>query len=330
MPSMTLNEIYDFSHKHLVRCGASELQAGPAAASVRDAEADGIRNVGLNYLPIYLGHLQHGKLDGNAVPKIISQEGAVMQVDAAHGFCHTAFDFALKDYANMTREMGVGVMSLQRSYSAGVVGWFNNLLAEQGLVSLMVANAPRSVTPYGGKGSFFGTNPIGFGAPRPKDAPIVIDMATSATAKVNIKQAATEGREIPLGWAMDSDGNPTTDPKAGLAGGLAPLGGAKGYGLGLMVDIMAAGLTGGNWSYDAPMFADNEGDAPNVGQIIIAMSPPKVGGTDYDSRIEDMLGALQAKEGVRLPGVRRHEFKTEAEANGIEVPQALIERIENS
>jgi len=304
MAILTLSEIYDFSHKNLRRCGASELQAGPAAASVRDAEADGIRNVGLNYLPIYLGHLQHGKLDGNAVPTIISQAGAVMQVDAAHGFCHTAFDFALKPFAEMTREMGVGVMSIQRSYSAGVVGWFNNLLAEEGLVSLMVANAPKSVTPYGGKGSFFGTNPIGFGAPRPDDAPIVVDMATSATAKVNVKQAYTEGREIPLGWAMDSDGNPTTDPKAGLAGGLAPLGGAKGFGLGLMVDIMAAGLTGGNWSYNAPMFADNEGPAPNVGQIVIAMSPAKLSNSDYDTRVEEMLG------------------------NGIDVPDALIARIE--
>ena len=328
MAHLTLSEIYDLSYKHLRRCGASDLQAGPAAESVRDAEADGIRNVGLNYLPIYLGHLQHGKLDGNAVPTILSQEGAVMQVDAAHGFCHTAFAHALPAYAAMTREMGVAVMSLQRSYSAGVVGWFNNLLAQEGLVSLMVANAPRSVTPYGGKGSFFGTNPIGFGAPRPNDPPIVVDMATSATAKVNVKQAYKEGREIPLGWAMDSDGNPTTDPKAGLAGGLAPLGGAKGFGLGLMVDIMAAGLTGGNWAYNAPMFGNNEGPAPNVGQIVIAMSPAKTGGADYDTRVEDMLGALEAKEGVRLPGTRRHTFRTNAEANGIHVPDALIERIE--
>ena len=330
MARLTLPEIYDLSYKHLRRCGASELQAGPTAESVRDAEADGIRNVGLNYLPIYLGHLQHGKVDGNAVPVITSQAGAVMQVDAAHGFCHTAFAQALPAFVTMTREMGVGLMSLQRSYSAGVLGWFNDRLAHEGLVSLMVANAPRSVTPHGGKGSFFGTNPIGFGAPRADDPPIIMDMATSATAKVNVKQAYKEGREIPLGWAMDSDGNPTTDPKAGLEGGLAPLGGAKGFGLGLMVDIMAAGLTGGNWAYNAPMFADNVGPAPNVGQIIIAMAPNKVGGDAYETRVEDMLGALQAKDGVRLPGSRRHEFRTNAEANGIDVPDALIARIEAS
>lgn len=327
MAQLTLDQVYDLAYEALVRCGASADQAAPAAQSVRDAEAEGIRNVGLNYLPIYLGHLRHGKLDGNAQPKIVSQSGAVLQVDAAHGFCHTAFMHALEPFVTMTREMGIAVMSIQHSYSAGVLGWFNDILAEKGLVSLMFANAPRSVTPYGGKGQFFGTNPIGFGAPRNDDDPIVVDMATSATAKVNVKQAAKEGREIPLGWALDTEGNPTTDPKAGLAGGLAPLGGAKGFGLALMVDILAAGMTGGNWAYNAPMFGDNEGPPPNVGQIIIAMEPSKLGGSDYGTRVETFVDALSEKEGVRLPGARRYAKRVEAEQNGVEVPEALLERI---
>lgn len=328
MPQMTLDAIYDLAHDALIRCGASEEQAVPAAQSIRDAEAEGIRNVGLGYLPIYLGHLQHGKLAGNASPRIISQRGAVLQVDAAHGFCHTAFMHALPDFVALTREMGVGVMSVQRSYSAGVLGWFNRLLAQENLVSLMFANAPRSVTPHGGKGQFFGTNPISFGAPRAEGDPIIVDMATSATAKVNVKQAAKEGRDIPLGWAFDVDGNPTTDPKAGLAGGLAPLGGAKGFGLGLMVDILAAGLTGGNWAYNAPMFADNEGDAPNVGQIIIAIEPSSMGDDNaYEARIETFVEALLARDGVRLPGAKRHNNRETAATEGIAVPQALLDRI---
>ncbi len=327
MAQLTLDQVYDLAYEALVRCGASAEQATHAAQSVRDAEAEGIRNVGLNYLPIYLGHLRHGKLDGNARPKIISQTGAVLQVDAAHGFCHVAFMHALDPFVTMTREMGIAVMSLQRSYSAGVLGWFNELLAEKGLVSLMFANAPRSVTPYGGKGQFFGTNPISFGAPREEGDPLIVDMATSATAKVNVKQAAKEGRDIPLGWALDTDGNPTTDPKAGLAGGLAPLGGAKGFGLALMVDILAAGMTGGNWAYNAPMFGDNEGPPPNVGQIIIAMQPSKLGGADYSARIETFVTELLGCEGVRLPGGKRYAKRAEAEANGVEVPEALLARI---
>jgi (2R)-3-sulfolactate dehydrogenase (NADP+) len=327
MPTLTLDQIYKLSYEALRRCGASKLQADPTAESVRDAEADGIRNVGLGYLPIYLGHLRHGKVIGDAVPTIISQEGAVIQVDAANGFCHPAFLHALDPFVGLTNRMGIAVMSLQRSYSAGVVGWFNNHLARRGLVSLAFANAPTSVAPFGGKSPFFGTNPIGFGAPRANGEPIIVDMATSATAKVNIKKAAAEGREIPLGWAIDPEGNPTTDPKLGLKGGLAPLGGAKGFGLGLMVDILAAGLTGGNWAHEAPAFGVNIGGPPNVGQIFIAMAPDKLGGGSFLTRIEGMISDLLAIEGVRLPGSQRAAARASAERQGVEVPDELLEKI---
>lgn len=330
MPNLTLKEIYDLSFNALTRCGASDLQADPAAQSVMDAEAEGIRNVGLNYLPIYLGHLRHGKVVGSAVPNIVAQQGAIMQVDAGHGFCHTAFMHALEPFVAQTNQLGVAVMSLQRSYSAGVLGWFNDILARRGLVSLMFANAPRSVTPHGGKGQFFGTNPLSFGAPRANHDPVVIDMATSATAKVNVKQAAKEGREIPLGWALDGEGNPTANPKAGLAGGLAPLGGAKGFGLGLMVEVLAAGLTGGNWAYEAPMFGDNVGPPPSVGQIIIAMLPANFGPVDYETRLETMLTELSGRDGVRIPGQRRFAKRKQAEQEGVDVPDALLERINAS
>lgn len=327
MPTLTLSEIYQLSYDALTRCGAADVQAAPGAKSVADAEADGIRNVGLGYLPIYLGHLLHDKLRGDAVPKLIKKEGAVMQVDAANGFSHTAFDHFLPDFVDLTRSQGIAIMSIQNGYSAGVVGWFNNLLAQEGLLNFGFANAPSSVHPVGGKKKFFGTNPLGFGAPRGDGPPIIVDLATSMTAKVNVKQAAAEGREIPLGWAQDSEGNPTTDPAAGLAGSLSPLGGAKGYGLGLMVELMAAGLTGGNWAFEAPQFGNNEGSYPNVGQTFIAIDPAKTGGAAYTERVEHMLGALLFQDGVRLPGQRRADFRAGAESNGIKVPEALIEKI---
>lgn len=328
MTRLTLSQIYDLTYAALVRCGASDVQAGPTAVSVRDAEAEGIRNVGLGYLPLYLGHLRCGKVVGNAQPAIVSQNGAVIRVDAAHGFCHPAFIHALDPFVARTRELGISTMSIHRSYSAGVVGWFNDLLARQGLVSLAFANAPSSVAPFGGKRPFFGTNPIGFGAPRTHGAPIIVDMATSATAKVNVKQAAAEGRDIPLGWANDADGNPTTNAKAGLAGSLAPLGGAKGFGLGLMVDILAAGLTGSHWSYQSSPFGNNEGGPPAVGQLFIAIDPAQTGGNHFADQLEAWENELLTQEGVRLPGSSRHRHRAEAEANGVAVPDELIAKIE--
>ncbi len=329
MANLTLKEIYTLTYDALVRCGANDIQAGPTAKSVEDAEAEGIRNVGLGYLPLYLGHLQVGKVNGQATPTIISQAGAIIQVDADHGFCHPAFIAGLDAFVETTMAQGVGLMSLQRSYSAGVVGWFNDILARKGLVSLAFANAPSSVAPWGGTKAFFGTNPFGFGAPRVDQPPIVVDLATSMTAKVNVKQAAKEGREIPLGWAFDETGQPTTDPKAGLAGSLAPLGGAKGFGLGLVVELMAAGLTGGNWAYMAPPFGDNSGGAPNVGQTFIAIDPGKAGGEAIADRLETMIAVMLEQEGVRLPGDRRHQARATAEQKGIEVPDELIAKIES-
>jgi len=328
MPRLTTDEVFDMTLKALLRCGATKRNAMPVAESVRDAEAEGIHNVGLGYLPIYCDQLLCGKVDGEAQPKIISSEGATIRVDADHGFCHTAFMLAFDQFASLAQEMGIAVLTITHSDSAGVVGWFVDRLARRGLVSLAFASASPSVAPWGGTKPFFGTNPIGFGAPRADDEPIVIDMATSATAKVNVKQAAAEGREIPLGWANDKDGNPTTDPIEGLAGSLAPTGGHKGYALNLIVDILAAGLTGGNWSYQTPSLLGTEGGQPNIGQLFIAIDPAKVGGEDLPERMEVMISALLEQDGVRLPGTRRHNSRTAADGNGIEVDQALIDRLE--
>ena len=136
------------------------------------------------------------------------------------------------------------MLAIARSYSAGVVGWFVERLAQRGLVALAFANSSASIAPWGGSKALFGTNPLGFAAPRPNGPPIVVDMASSATARVNIVQAANRGEAVPPGWVFDSQGKPTTDPKALLAGGsVGPLGGPKGYGLALMVALLAAGLT---------------------------------------------------------------------------------------
>lgn len=329
MENLTLTEIYELSKNALMACGAIPSQAEPTAVSVMDAEAEGIRNVGLKYLPIYLGHLKHGKVLGDAKPKIVRQEGALIQVDAGLGFCHPAFMLALAPFSDLSHKQGIAILTLHRSYSAGVLGWFNNLLAEKGLISFAFANAPKSVAPWGGKEKFFGTNPLGFGVPRAELPPIIVDLSTSATAKVNVKAAAAAGTPIPSHWANDPEGNPTTDAKVGLAGSLAPLGGAKGFGLGLMVEIMTAGLTGANWAFEAPMFADNEGGPPNVGQSFIAISPDLVGGEQMRARLEHMLTALLEMDGVRLPGSRRHQARAQAELHGVKVPQKLIQKIKS-
>ena len=327
MPTLTLDEIEALAHRALTGSGASALQADPTARSMRDAEAEGLRNIGLSYLPTYCSHLRCGKVVGDAVPVVEAPDGAVLRVDAGLGFCHAGFVAAQPAFGELTRRQGVALLALRRSSSAGVLGWMVDLLARDGFVALGFANSSPLVAAWGGRTAKLGTNPLAFASPRAGHPPLVVDMATSATAYVNIRQAAAEGREIPLGWAIDPDGNPTTDPQRGLAGTVAPLGGAKGFALALVVEVLSAGLTGGHWGVEASSFVDDLGGPPDVGQTFIAIDPGRVA-PGFTERVEHLVAALTAEDGVRLPGDRRHEHRATAERDGVEVPEALVASVE--
>jgi (2R)-3-sulfolactate dehydrogenase (NADP+) len=323
-----LDEIESVTAAAMTRCGATRCQTDPTARSIRDAEAEGIRNVGLGYLPIYCSHLLCGKVIGDAVPAVHPADGATVRADAGHGFAHPAFVAALDSFDQTTRSYGIALLTIQRSYSAGVLGWMVDLLARRGLIGLGFANSPPLVAAWGGRVPRLGTNPLAYAVPRSDAEPLVFDMATSATAYVNIVQAATENRSIPFGWAFDADGRSTDDPRLALAGGtVAPLGGAKGFGLGLLVDILAAGLSGSNWGIDSSSFGDDVGGPPGVGQTFIAIDAERLGGA-FGGRLEPLLALLQSEEGVRLPGDRRHLARSAAEHDGVDVPDPLLAEID--
>jgi (2R)-3-sulfolactate dehydrogenase (NADP+) len=174
---------------------------------------------------------------------------------------------------------------------------------------------------------------MAFSVPRNGQPPLVADMATSQVALVTIKQAAADGKSIPHGWGYDKDGNSSEDPNAVINGGaLAPAGGYKGMLLGLLVDLLAGVLSGPNCSFQAPVFKNNTGGEPKVGQFFIAISPDTFSPTGfegYGERLETMLSALASEPGVRLPGIRRHESRRAVEKNGVEVPQELIDKLES-
>jgi (2R)-3-sulfolactate dehydrogenase (NADP+) len=324
---LSLDEIEQLTVAALQRCGASTVQALPTARSVRDAEAEGIRNIGLGYLALYCSHLLCGKVRGDAVPSVDPPDGSVVRADAANGFAHPAFVAALKSFGEVVTQNGIALLTIRRSYSAGVLGWMVDLLARRGLVALAFANSSPLVAPWGGRIARFGTNPFAYAVPRLDADPLVFDMATSASAYVNILDAAAAGRPIPLGWALDAQGQPTTDPDRALEGTVAPLGGAKGFGLGLLVEIMAAGLSDSNWGIDSSSFGDDEGGPPGVGQSFIAIDAA-IGGDAFSTRLQRLAEVLCSEPDVRLPGDRRHAARRRAEADGVEVPDELLATID--
>ena len=196
MPVLQLAAIETLCFEALTRAGASFDQASAVALELMDAEAEGIRNVGLGYIHLYLKHLKCGKILGDAVPKIVRTSHASTVVDAGFGFCHTAYLLGEDRLITTAKDQGIGIMAIHRSSSASVLGWFARRLAQQGLVSLVFANSSKAVASHGGKVPFFGTNPFAFGSPRDQSEPVVFDMATASTARVNIVRAAAEGAPL--------------------------------------------------------------------------------------------------------------------------------------
>lgn len=321
--SLTLDQVQEIARTCLVATGASAQQADAVARSIRDAEAEGIRNIGLEYLPRYCGHLAVGKISGQAVPLVTRPRPGLVHVDAADGFAHPAYESAEADLIDAAQRQGIAMMGIANAYACGVLGYFTGRLARRGLVALMFANASATMAPWGGITPFFGTNPWSFAAPR-RDEPLIIDSSSAATAFVNLATAAAAGAPIPANWAMDADGVPTTDPVAGMAGSIMPAGGHKGAALALMVEVMAVGLTGATWSHAASSLGDDAGGPPRLGQTIIAIDPDGATGAELADRIDAMLGAMSGQPGVRVPGDRRHANRAQAQAQGVSADDALL------
>jgi len=321
---LTLDEVDELARRMLVASGASALQADATARSIRDAEAEGIRTVGLSYLPTYCEHVRCGKVLGDAVPTVSQPRAATVVVDAGNGFCHPAFEAGEAPLVQATRACGVGVMAISHSYSAGVLGWFVERLARQGLVAVMFANSSSLMVAWGGKRPFFGTNPVAWAAPRAGGDPVVADLSSSTVAWVTVNAAAQRGEPIPLGWALDVDGQPTTDAQAALAGSMTPAAGHKGSALALLVDVMSGGVAGSNFSHEASGFGGNEGGPPDVGQVVLAIDPSATMGAGFVGRIEADLLAMVSEPGVRLPGDNRLASRAHTAVHGVEVPDDLM------
>jgi (2R)-3-sulfolactate dehydrogenase (NADP+) len=325
MPTkLSLVDVEQLALQILQASGATGTQAGPTARSIRDAEADGIRNVGLAYLPSYANHVACGKVNGSAVPTVSQPRSALVSVDANHGFAHPAFVAGQAVLVDATRAAGVAIMSVAHSYSAGVVGWFVEALANEGLIAMMFANSSAVMAPWGGSQPFFGTNPIAYAVPRKDGAPLVADLSSAAVSWVTLNDYAQAGKAIPSTWAFDADGTSTTDAKVGLAGTIAPSGGHKGSALALLVDLLAGGLTGSSFSSEASSFGDDTGGPVNVGQLLIAIDPGPLAGSSFTRRVETELATMTSQPGVRLPGANRTAHRAIADRDGVVVPDELM------
>jgi len=319
---------------HALVCAAltasktSPENAAIVADALIGAELAGQGGHGLRRVPAYAAQAKAGKVDGYATPVATRVRPGSMAIDAAHGFAYPALDLASRALVDMASTQGIAAAGIRRSHHAGVAGLVVEALAEKGLVALLFSNAPAAIAPWGGRRPLFGTDPIAFACPSAGGEPIVVDVSMSKVARGRIMAANQKQEPIPEGWALDVDGNPTTDAKAALAGTMVPLGDAKGTALALMVELLCAGLTGANYAYEQSSFFDAEGAAPGTGQLLIAIDPETFGGTRALDRFAAMAAMVAGTDGARLPGSRRQAIRDRLRRDGLKVETALVREIE--
>lgn len=313
--------------------GCPADDAAEIAGDIVSISAGGIDTHGLNRVPVYINAIQKGRI--SARPKVsVSGKGSVIRVDADNGMGHLAARAALDHGIGAAKENGIGVVYVQHSNHFGAAYEYCRQAAEQNVASFVFTNAPIAVAPFGGRSPYFGTNPISMGFPN-RNYPIIVDMSTSAAARGKLVKAKEEGRAIPEGWALDSEGHATTDPAAGLAGVLLPMAGPKGYALALAVEMFGAVLPDAALSPEVGYLYDLEETKPcNAGHcfIFVSMEPPFMD-EGITQRTDDFVAALKAVppakgfEEVLIPGEDRWIVRQKRLAEGIPVADGLYTQL---
>ena len=328
MAKFTPDELRALTAQALRRAGANEAMATVTADALVDAEAQGLTSHGLSRIEQYTTHLRNGRADGSALPAIVAGRGGAFLVDARCGLAFAACAFAVTEAIARAKQLAVAFAGVTNSHHFGVAAYHLRPVAQAGMVGLAFGNSPAAMPAAGGKRPLFGTNPIAAVFPRRDGAPLSIDLSLSEVARGKVMVAAKQGKPIPLGWALDRDGNPTTDAQAALAGSMLPIGGAKGAMLALVVELIACALTGAAMGFEADSFFVDEGNRPRIGQAFLVVDPGALAGrTTYLERVETLIAAMTQDEGVRLPGARRDALAARAAREGVEVPDAIAAQL---
>lgn len=326
--------------------GMSEADARTLVEIMVRCDARGIRSHGLYRLPTYLRRMVKGGIDPKAQPEVIRESGATALVDARNATGYVASRFAMDKAIALARNFGVGAVGVRNSNHFGAAGAYALQAAEQKMIGIATTNAPSCMAPWGSVTQMLGNNPIAFAAPRTNGDPFVLDFALSQVAKGWVRLAFAARRPIPPGWAMDAQGQPTTDSAEAMRGLLVPIGMYKGTGLSIAMDILSGLLVGAPASADLPH--QEQLDVPGaVGHFFLAIEierfmaegelKTKVGalldrvegaaravGVDrilVPGKIEGDKERAAQRDGITLASETWKELLTEAERLGVPSPR---------
>lgn len=312
----------------LTGAGTSPSNARYFTEAILDTELSGLEGHGFYWLQYYCEHVESGKVDGKAKPKIKRLTPVAYRVDANRGFAHPAIEQGFAKLIPAARRYGIAGMAVHNSYNAATLGYHTGYLAKHGLVAFGFTNATPSIAPVGGSRPVIGTNPLSFAIPgRKGKIAMLVDQSASAVTWTAVKRAAEEGRSIPLGWALDAKGEPTTDPSKGLEGSMAPFGGYKGFGQGLIVEVMCAALAGALRGPQMGSFMANDGRSIGCGQFFIALEPGMFSGGIFAKQVSGLAKSITSQPGARLPNARREANIKRLSKEGLSIEKKLYDRL---
>lgn len=325
MAHLTEERAIELVEQALRNAGARSAMAQAAALCLVRAEAQGLASHGLYRVGQYATHLRNGRANGSAEPSVVKRKSSAVLVDAQGGLAFGACGLAVEQAVEAARQHGSCVAGVVRSHHAGVMVDHLRLVAAAGMVGLAFSNSPAAMPAAGGRHPVFGTNPVAAIFPRRTGDPLMLDLSLSEVARGKLMVAAREGRPIPVGWALDPHGEPTTDPQAGMDGMMLALGGgAKGAMLALMVELLVTAVIGAQFSFEASTFFTDEGNQPGLGQVFLVIDPGALAGSShFFDRVEQLVAEMLRDADVRLPGARRLALERRAAEQGLTIPDEL-------
>jgi len=336
--------LHEFCERVFQSRGVPDREARLAADVLSASDRRGIDSHGVARLRTYYDLLSVGRINPRPTPRILRETPSTATVDGDNGLGLVVGPWANDVAMDKAAASGTGWVSVCNTNHYGIAGYYVMKAAERDMIGWSMTNTSKGVAPLWGAERMLGTNPIAIAFPAGEEPPIVLDMATSTVAYGKIEMADREGEDIPLGWAIDADGVPTTDPRAMMRGGaLVPLGsdrehgGHKGYGLGLAVDVLCAVLSGANWGPFTPPFALRQPDPPRsvgkgIGHFFGAMRVDAFRDVDeFKAHVDDFIRTLRATRpapgtsGPLLPGDPERFAQAERDAGGIPLIAAVVE-----
>ena len=323
---MTVADIHQLVIDCFTANGCDIDNAAALARTISFAERDGSASHGLFRLPGYIASLRSGKVDGCAQPTVERISPSVIRVDGKRGYAPLALERGRAALIEAAKENGIAAMALINVHHFAALWVEVEPIAEAGCCAMAFTTYKPAVVPAGAKQPLFGTNPMCFGWPRGDQPPMVFDQASASMARGEVMIAARDGHDVPLGTGVDADGNPTTEPQKIIDGGaLLPFGGHKGSTIAMMIELLVAGMTGMDFSFEAQKNDNNDGGPPNGGEFMLAIDPNRFGDADnWLQHSESFLERLAGMEGAHMPGNRRYANRAKSAAEGIAVSDALL------